>query len=113
LPSTEGDGVSDLVRFKTKDGSALYVEVEEDAFGLESIARDDAGIAEAGERLEDAIAKARPTIHAVVEALRELAPDEHQIEFGIKLSAEAGVVVAKTSVEGHFTVTLRWGREQQ
>jgi Trypsin-co-occurring domain 1 len=40
----------------------------------------------------------------------QLAPDEHEIEFGIKLNAEAGVVVAKSAVEGHFSVKLLWRR---
>ncbi len=105
--------MSELVRFETRKGDGLLFEVEDDAYGLETIARNDAGVVEAGERLEDAIAKARPTIRTIVEALRELAPDEHEIEFGIKLSAEAGVVVAKTAVEGHFTIKLHWSRPRE
>ncbi|MGH8910632.1 MAG: CU044_2847 family protein [Egibacteraceae bacterium] len=101
---------SDLVRFETVNGSALLVEVDEQAFGLERIARNDNGVIEAGKRLDEALAAARPTIRAVIDALREFAPDEHEVEFGIKLNAGAGVAVAKTAVEAHFNVRLVWRR---
>lgn len=39
-----------------------------------------------------------------------MAPDEVTVEFGIKLGAETGIVVAKGSTEVHFTVTLCWKR---
>jgi Trypsin-co-occurring domain 1 len=97
-----------LVRFETEDGSALLVEVDDDAFGVERVARHDNVIIEAGQKLEDVIATAQTTIRAVVDGLRKLAPDEHEIEFGLKLNAEAGVLVAKTAMEGHFTVKLAW-----
>jgi hypothetical protein len=57
------------------------------------------------------MAKAAPTIRTVIAALKALAPDQSEIEFGIKLSAEAGVVVAKTAVEGHFNIKLTWKGE--
>jgi len=31
-------------------------------------------------------------------------------EFGVKFNATAGAVIAKTSAEGHLTVTLTWSR---
>jgi hypothetical protein len=102
--------LTELVRFESQSGPALVVEVDEDSFGVERIARDDRGLIEASQRLDEALAKARPAIETIVGTLRELAPHEHEIEFGIKLNAEAGVVVAKTVVEGHFTVRMRWSR---
>lgn len=38
-------------------------------------------------------------------------PDEIQIKFGVKLTAEAGVVFAKAATEGNFEFTLTWKRE--
>lgn len=98
------------MRFESGDGQGLLVEVEDHAYGVQQITRGDNGLIEAGKRLDEVLATARPTIRAVVDAIRELAPDEHQIEFGLKLNAEAGVMVAKTSMEGHFTVKLIWSR---
>lgn len=101
-----------VVRFETQSGSPLLVEVDEDAFGVEQVSRDEDAVIEAGRKLEDVIASAQTTIRAVVDGLRALAPDEHQLEFGLKLNASAGVLVAKTAVEGHFTVKMTWRREQ-
>jgi|SRR5687767_5792891 hypothetical protein len=36
-------------------------------------------------------------------------PTESEIKFGLKLSADAGVVFAKVGSEGTFEMTLRWG----
>jgi hypothetical protein len=33
------------------------------------------------------------------------------VEFGLTLTAETGVVVAKGSAEVHFTVTLAWSKD--
>jgi hypothetical protein len=41
------------------------------------------------------------------------APDEIEIEFGIQLSAEFGVIVAHTAGQANFRVALRWRRDQQ
>lgn len=38
-------------------------------------------------------------------------PDEIQIKFGVKLTAEAGVVFAKATTEGNFEFTLTWKRK--
>jgi hypothetical protein len=102
--------MSELVRFEDRDGSALLVEVDEESLGVERIRRDENGVVEAGQRLDEALAAAQPTIRTVIQRLRGLAADEHEIEFGIKLNAEAGVVVAKSAVEGHFNVKLVWRR---
>jgi len=34
------------------------------------------------------------------------------VEFGVRLTAEAGAVIAKSSVEGHLTVKLTWRDDQ-
>ena len=35
-------------------------------------------------------------------------PDEFEITFGVKLSAQAGLVFARAGGEGTFQVTLKW-----
>lgn len=39
-------------------------------------------------------------------------PDEVKVEFGIKLDAEAGALIAKSKVEAHMVVTLRWSDDE-
>jgi len=61
-----------------------------------------------GETLESALDKVIPGLKAVTGRLRALSPDEATIEFGLTVTAESGVVVAKGSAEVHFTVTMTW-----
>jgi hypothetical protein len=35
-------------------------------------------------------------------------PDTVKIEFGVKLTAEAGVVIAKAATEANFKLSLEW-----
>jgi len=62
---------------------------------------------------EAALAHAQPAALAVVERLRRVAepPDEIEVEFGIRLSAELGAFIAKTAGDANFSITLRWKRE--
>ncbi len=39
---------------------------------------------------------------------RDIAPDEFEIQFGVKLSAEAGAVVAKTAGESQISVKMTY-----
>jgi NTP-dependent ternary system trypsin peptidase co-occuring protein len=102
--------MSEIVKYGTQDGGSVFVEVSDEHFGTQRVARRDGAIIDAGRTLEDVVAAAKPTINAVLGALHGLAADEREIEFGLKLTGEAGVVVAKTAVEGHFTVKLCWRR---
>ncbi|MEU1818364.1 CU044_2847 family protein [Streptomyces roseifaciens] len=102
--------MAELVRFSGPDGAALLVEVDDDGPGLELISRDTNGVVQAAGRLEDALAAIRPALRSVVDSVRALAPDEYEVEFGMKLNAESGVVIAKTAVEGHFSVRIHWNR---
>lgn len=42
-------------------------------------------------------------------------PDKIEVEFGVRLSTEAGAVIAESSLDGHLTVELSWegGRAAQ
>lgn len=104
-----------LVRFDTDEPAgpgqgqaSVVVEVSEYDFGMQRVSRDDDTIARAGRRLEDVLEGVRPTLRALKTALCDLGPGEHEIEFGIKLNIETGVVIAKATTEGHFTVKMRW-----
>jgi hypothetical protein len=37
-------------------------------------------------------------------------PDEIEIKFGVKLDAQAGAVIARTGIQGHLEVKLKWQR---
>lgn len=67
-------------------------------------------ILEADQSLEKAIEKIKPAAEAVLSRLRSLAvkPDEISVDFGIKLSAKAGALIAATAAEANFQVSLKW-----
>jgi len=100
----------EIVQFETGHGP-VFVEVADDSIGTGRVGRNQEGVLQAEGRLDDALRAARPAIRAVLEALREIAPEEHVVEFGIKLNSEAGVVVSRTAAEGHFTVKITWRRD--
>jgi Trypsin-co-occurring domain 1 len=102
---------SRVLRFSVGDGtnSALLVEVDDSLeAGNRPVAQ---GVIEkARQSLEAALAELTPGVTAIVGHLRDLAskPDEFGMEFGIKFSAEAGALIAKTALEGNIKVSLKW-----
>jgi hypothetical protein len=67
-------------------------------------------VKKARETLESALDHVTPALEVVAGKLKSLSPDEVTVEFGLTLTAETGVVVAKGGAEVHFTVTLAWAR---
>lgn len=63
------------------------------------------------ELCQDALGVARNAAHLDVGHGGGLsAPDEIEVSFGVRLTAEAGAVIAKGGVEAHLDVTVRWAR---
>jgi hypothetical protein len=100
--------MADVVRYQVGDGSSVLVEVDEDTYGVENVARTSEGVLEAGQRLESALGGVREAAQATLDTLTKLSPETVEVEFGIKLAGEAGALIAKTSAEGHFTVRVSW-----
>ncbi len=58
--------------------------------------------------LEDALAKLKPSLHKVLDMLKELSPDETSVDFGLSVGGEYGVVIAKGTAEVNFAVHMTW-----
>lgn len=60
--------------------------------------------------LDCAVASIRQVSERVTSATRDLVqrPDEVEVEFGLKLDAATGALIARTGAEAHLRVTLRW-----
>ena len=108
-----------ITSIRLDDGSLLRVETTAPASArpasedpYEPIRRprpaDDVG--NAADTLRDAVDRVRPAVQDIVESLRSVPrrPDRITLEFGVKVTAEAGVVVARTAAEAHFTVGVEW-----
>jgi NTP-dependent ternary system trypsin peptidase co-occuring protein len=104
----------DLVEFSLADGSVVVVEAEElQPTRVTRGGRQDGGVVEKADRtFEAAVERVGPASAALVERLRSLAdqPDEIEVEFGVKLNAEAGAIIARTSGEANFRIAVRWKR---
>jgi Trypsin-co-occurring domain 1 len=59
--------------------------------------------------LDEALAKVKPSLHKLAEMLADLSPAETEVEFGLKIGGETGVIIAKGTAEVNFRVRLRWG----
>ncbi|HEY3960181.1 MAG TPA: CU044_2847 family protein [Solirubrobacteraceae bacterium] len=62
--------------------------------------------------LEQSVASISPALRAVLEELRRISTDLTQIELevGLKLTGEAGMVLARAGTEANFQVHLTWKR---
>ncbi|MEO3822578.1 CU044_2847 family protein [Actinomadura sp. B10D3] len=103
--------MNELVRWQTENGT-IVVESDAREPGFQSVSRAGELVHDAAAKFEDAFQNVRDAAEAALASLRggDLDPDAVELEFGVKLNAAAGAVIAKTSVEGHLKVKLTWGR---
>ena len=104
-----------LVEFPLEDGGSVFVEVEvpEEA-GMVPAARPGEVAGKAQQTFEAALDRLRPIATTLIGKVRDLSdpPNKVEVEFGLKLSAEAGAILTSAGCEAHCTVTLTWEREQ-
>jgi hypothetical protein len=99
-----------LVQFTLPDGSDLLVEVDDQEPGIQRASRTDDFIIQAKQSLDGAMDHIRAMATVTLTKLRDLPrqPDNLEVEFGVRLNAEVGAVIAKTQAEGHIKVKLTW-----
>jgi hypothetical protein len=113
----EDHPVPTLVEFPLQAGGTVVVEVAERGSFLDGERTRGLGSTHVAQRatetFEAAFSRVRPAAEAVVDGFRNLAdsPDEIEVEFGIRLNAEVGAIVAQASGEANFTIKLRWTRQ--
>ncbi|WP_306336472.1 CU044_2847 family protein [Streptomyces sp. KL118A] len=107
--------MNELIRWESDEGPVV-VEVDSRDPGFRSVSRrgDAGGIHEVEGRFESALNNVRGAAMSALRTFRDRAldPDTIELEFGVKLSAEAGAVIARTATEGHLTVKLTWARRE-
>ena len=103
-----------LIEAQTALGSVKFDVDDVEGVGPETVSRRRGTVvAKLDESLDDALASARPAAEAVINTFRALSPDGMAVEFGLRIDAEAGAVIAKAGVGANFTVTLNWGRASE
>jgi hypothetical protein len=101
-----------LVEYKLDQGGSILIEVEE----MESekvrtpVSRSSGVPEEATKEFEKALDDIRPVADIIIQKLNNLSskPDSVGVEFGIKMNAQTGAIIAATGVEANFKVTLSW-----
>lgn len=90
--------------------STVKVQIDETADGLVQVARPGQVVARATRSLNDMLAGIRPVAESFVDGFRDMErqPDEIGVEFGLSLSAEADMVISRTTGQANFKVTLTW-----
>jgi hypothetical protein len=105
--------MAELAQFPLSNGGVLVVETD----GVDNSARrvmrgsnTEAAIATANATFESALRTVRSAAEGILDQLRMLQqpPDEVAVEFGVKMSAETGAVIAKASTEANFKINLTW-----
>lgn len=112
----------ELAQFKLEDGTAFLVEVDEGRVtrgsGVQRVAspRTDQLVLEAQQTLEAAIDQVKPVIATVASRLRAgltTPAEEVEVTFGLKLSAEAGIVFSAVGGEVTFEVKMKWVKDKE
>ena len=64
--------------------------------------------------LKDALEHVREFSAEVLSAMKDAVqpPERVTVEFGLTLSAKAGVVIAESAAQGHLNVTVEWTRSR-
>lgn len=91
-----------MVSYALDDGTVVFFEIEPSA-GFRP-----AGPDEIAGRIREAVAPAVEGARAVLDKVKEAAPDEIEVKFGIKVSGTANWLIAKAATEGNFVISLTW-----
>ena len=106
-----------LAKFVLPDGNSIVAEVDDESVDSSRIMRGGSGgsseiVVKANESFESALDRVRWAAEGLLDRLTSLAspPDEVAVEFGVKLNAETGAVIAKAATEANFKINLKWTR---
>lgn len=111
--------MASYVKFELEDGTIVYVEstdVPKGASGFPLGTKGEHPSEQAAVSFEKAIESVRKMASSLIKEMREgfvQAPDEVQVNFGLKASGEIGsLIVARGGMEANYNVMLRWGSEE-
>ncbi|MEU0688750.1 CU044_2847 family protein [Streptomyces uncialis] len=98
-----------------EDGEVFVVELpDEQGTGVIRASRGDELFGTSAETFESGMARVQRVAATMLTRLADLprSPDHIRAEFGLRLTAEAGLVVAKGSGEAHIKLELEWDRPE-
>lgn len=94
-------------------GGDFVVESVTQETGTSRVGRADRAVASSAQTFESSMSTVKHIAEVVVQQLSQLAvaPSRFTAEFGIALSAEAGVAVVKGTGEAHFVIEIEWVKD--
>lgn len=104
--------MGDLLAFTSEDGGGVvYVEAADADRPVTRGGTIGSNVIEAGQSLEQVVGRIGPIVQSMVAEIRRSAewPDEVEVEFAVKISADSNLVIAKAGGEANFRIALRWG----
>ncbi len=102
-----------ILQLKANDGSDLFIEVS-DATQNEAVrgsySESRSVIDNAQESFEKALRPLKEVSNSIVNCIKDIAnaPDEVEVELGLKFTASAGIILTSLDSEAHFKVSLKW-----
>jgi hypothetical protein len=102
-----------LVKIPLEDGDFVTLETTDGPDGpVTRSGRVPEAVTEVGRSLESYLGGIKSATAAMVSKLQDIdeGVEEVDIALGVKLSAKAGLVIANTSGEANFNITVRWKR---
>lgn len=107
-----------LVEFTLEDGNTVLMEIDDAGGGsssgptYRSANKPNAVVEKAQITYEQALDRVRPAAESIVERMRTLGnpPDEVEVQFGLKMSAEFGAFIATANAEVNYMIRLVWRR---
>ena len=100
-----------LISYSLASGGNVVIEVEEPAGGPVTRGLHPSEVVETvGNTFEAAIEAIKPAVLAVASKLRNFAdaPEDLEVEFGLKFTGQAGAFIASASTEAQFRVKMVW-----
>lgn len=103
--------MAQLLKYRLTDSETIFIE-SEDVYEM-----DGAHAVDVGAKFIDSTAKIVDTFKALPKFFKEIKnnvdeavkdADKVTIEFGARINAELGFVIAKTQMEGNFKITIAW-----
>jgi hypothetical protein len=100
-----------LVAVPVEGADPFVMEIDGDVDGgVIRSARPGEIVATVTQSFDAALERLRPMTRVILAKVRDIAegPEQIDIEFGLKMTMEAGLIVAHATSEANFKVTLQW-----
>jgi hypothetical protein len=107
--------MSETVSFRSEGGGVVLVEVAESSGGpVTRGGRAESAVVEAGQSIERTLGQLGLVVRSIVSEVRASAewPDEVEVEFAVKISADSNIIIARAGGEANFRIALRWSGAQ-